>query len=265
MAQTWQEYCTQELRHCIDLGKMGEARWAIRRWQLFEEAQADPRASGRIIIADLDARQANLRRYSFFSCYLTRCRFDGANLNGADFELAILRGCSFRQSNLTNASFEEADVGPDCDFSKVTVRRMINFNVVQKALPERMDRHLRVAAETSWAMSDVARNETNLSIKLLQAALGHGLSIPRILATATLSVSLFSLPWLFSPLALGQEPATRVIASVLTSARYFFGLTDHFAETFGFWAALGLAETGVGLFLLAALIGAISRRVTVLA
>lgn len=264
MAQTWQEYCTQELRHCIGSGKAGEARWAIRRWQLFEEAQTDSRASGRIIIADLDARQANLRRYSFFSCYIIRSKFDGANLNGADFELAILRECSFRKSNLTNASFEEADIGRDCDFTRVTVHRVINFNVVQQALPESMDRHLRAAAETCWAVSDAARNEANPSVKLLHVALGYGLSIPRILASAAIIVALFSVLWMFSPIAAGEEVRVRLIASVVTSGRYFLGLSDHFANTFSFWAALGLIETGIGLFFLAALIGAISRRLTVL-
>ena len=266
MADEWQKYCTAELQKCIDLGRRGEAHWAVRRWQLHEESKTDPRANGRIIIADLNASRRILRRYSFFACYLVRCDFSKSNLLGSDFELAIIRQCTFEGADLTLSTFGEADIEGDNDFRNVTATNgVIDFAVKYENQPLKIDRFLLRAAESARDIDEAIRNEGNFFIRHARTALGHGLSLPRLASGAAMVIALFALGWLFSPIKPEADVAERVGASVLISMRYFLGLTDQFGETFGWWALIGLAETAVGLLFLAVLVAAVSRRFTVAA
>jgi len=266
VANEWQEYCTAELKKCIDLGRRGEAFWSVRRWQLHEESKLDPRAGGRIIIADLDASDLAMRRYSFFACYLVRCNFSNTNLSRSDFDLSIIRECSFKGSNLTLSSFEDADIEGDNDFRDVTVTNgRISFSVKYITAPSKMDSHLRRTAETAREIVEAQRNEGSRLANLFRMAIGHGLRLKNIALAAASIVLAYAVIWMFAPIAENAPAVARVGAALLVSGRYFLGLTDQFSNAFDGWGLLGLTETCFGLFFLALLVAAVTRRFTVTA
>lgn len=262
MSASWQEKCTAELKRHIDLGVAGEAAWGVRRWELFEQAQKEQGPSGRVIIADLDASGDRLRRYSFFSCYLTRCNFSDSDLSGADFELAILRDCNFSGANLERSTFQDADVTGSNQFLKVTTQGRINFAVVKGDLPRLMDDPLVQMARREWAIKDDHLHEGWL-IRNLRRVLGYGLKIRNVGLASLAVVGFFSVLWMFSPLAAGEPILMRLGQSVLCSLRYFVGITEVFDTSSGPWAYVGLFETALGLLLLAILIAALSKRLTI--
>lgn len=264
MANEWQEHCTAELQKCIDLGPRGEALWAVRRWQLHEDAKTDPRASGRIIIADLDASGRSLKRYSFFACYIIRTKFSRADLTGADFKFSIIRDSSFSGSDLTLSTFEEADIEGDNDFSNVTARNeALDFSVIYKHQPVKIDRFLIRAAEAARDIKEADRNEGNVVVRSIRRAVRHGLSPMRMSIGVAIIVTLYAFVWLLSPIKADAKILERFGSSVIVSLRYFLGLTDEFGSTFGWWAIVGLSETAVGLMFLAVLVAAVMRRFTV--
>lgn len=260
MGNEWQERCTAELRRCIAMGaEKGGATWAMRRWKLFEEAQQKQGKSGRIIIADLDAEGENLRKFSFFSCYVIRCNFLNANLSGSDFELSIIRECNFSGANLERSTFQDADVAGKNQFLKVKTNGNINFSVIKADLPRLMDGRLVQMARRGWEIRDDRLHEGQV-MRLLRKTLGYGLRVRNVVYASVLVIVAFTLAWMFSPLSEGEHFIERLGQSLLCSIRYFLGITEVFEKSSGFWAYVGLFETSVGLFLLAMLVAAFSKR-----
>lgn len=270
MSGAWQEHCTNELRRCIALGRRGEAAWAERRWQLFEQAQAEQGPTGRILIADLFARGDDLRRYSFFSCYLIRCDFREANLKSADFDLAIVRACDFSAARLTFSTFVGADIADKADipgknqFLKVVTNGQIDFALERCELPSLIDSELARRARRAWARQDDLRHEGNPAVRFTRRLLGYGLEIRSIAVVSACLVMGFALIFLASSdIEDGKPFVVRGSAAVLTSVRYFVGLTDVFDGQNGLWAAIGLTETLTGLLMLAILVAAFAKRFTI--
>ncbi|MGV9008897.1 pentapeptide repeat-containing protein [Brevundimonas sp.] len=259
----WQRYCTNELRRCIALGRNGAAEWGRRRWQLYEQAQRELGDGGRIIIADLNVRELDLRKYSFFSCYIVRCDFSGANLKQADFELAIVRDSQFNDARLTLCSFNEADLAGTNQFSNVVTLGQIDFAIRPIDLPPRMDGFLKDRARAAWAIRDDQRHEGSMVIRLTRRIIGYGLGLRRIALVSLGLVFAFGLLLLGSPVAAGEPFLIRLWACVLASVRYFVGLTDVFDDSNDLWAFVGLAETATGLLILALLVATLTRRLTI--
>lgn len=260
---TWQQYCTSELERYIAMGRTGEAAWGVRRWELFEHAQHEQGAVGRVIIADLNAAGLDLRRFSFFSCYLIRCDFSQANLSAADFELAIVRDSKFNGATLERATFQGADVAGANQFLRTTTRGQINFALARRELPSLIDEPLSRLARREWAKQDDDRHEGSWVIRAARRALGYGLNIPSVAWISAGIVAGFALMWMASPLAAGEPLLRRLWSCLLCSARYFVGLTDVFAPSDSRWAALGIVETVIGLVMVALLIAALSKRLTI--
>jgi len=264
MSNEWQEYCTAELRRCIAMGaEQGGATWAMMRWKLFEEAQRKQGKDGRIIIADLEAEGENLRKFSFFSCYVTRCNFSNSNLSGSDFELSIIRECNFSGANLERSTFQDADVAGKNQFLKVKTNGNINFSIVKTDLPQLMDGRLSQMARRGWEIRDDRLHEGRM-MRFLRNALGYGFRVSNVVYASVLVVVAFALAWMFSPLSEGEPFIERLGQSLLCSIRYFLGITEVFDASSGLWAYVGLSETAVGLFLLAMLVAAFSKRFVVI-
>jgi hypothetical protein len=192
----WQEYCTAELRRCVDLEKQavgtGQAEWSRMRRILAKKRK--------VVIADGKFAKASLKGFDFIYCYLIRTDFTLADLTGCRFKQAVLRDCKLNQARVDQADLSLTDVrGSELN----VITPVDNIIGVRPFLAETLRNHQYRA--------DAHSANRNLLLRGWNKITNFGNSLFRLLLGSVLTIGFFATVyyWLQESFSLNvlREPA----------------------------------------------------------
>jgi hypothetical protein len=211
-----QQACTKALLNATAPGAInGKEQWEQFRAQSSVE---------RIIIADANFDQRDLRGFDLSRCWIGRSSFFEADLREASFVQSIFRQCTATNANIEGAKFRDADMFGD-GLALLTDRYddTTDFEVPLDKLPDELSSGLLDAAHRArskrfWRY----RKSRSLSVRVLLWLTDYGFSLKRLSWIGVVVVLAF---WAIF-IAAGQSIQQAALASI----SYFLSLSDPLNE-----------------------------------
>lgn len=250
---SWQNYCTSILLDCISKNSVISAK-------MWNEKKVELEKIKRVIIADAEFVDADMRGYIFSRCYFIRCEFSGCRLDRSVFRYAIIRSSRLIECSISSADFGEADLAEDVSLISISYNDRTNFSVRSGRFPSKIDVGLRDIAENEWRKQDIKRNKSRGALyRILVRLLGYGARMDRIIYISLSIIAAFTALYAsINPIK--DDPYSTISIALKNSLRYFLSLSDPYEVNGGLISVAGIMESALGLIMLAVLISVISRR-----
>lgn len=237
--KSWQEQCTRALASAVAIGEFkGRTQW--------ETFRADnPDFVKRIIIADHDFSNQELKGFNLSRCWIGRCKFLSSNLSDADFTQAIFRDCKADGANVEGATFNYSDMRRDgLTLTGVRFDSNTTFDVAAEHMPDAIDAGLtdiseRMRRERLWRY----RKSKSIFVRFFLWLTDYGFSFTRLILSGIGVVALFTALFCL----MGKNSGDAALASV----KYFLNLDNHFSDPALSW--LGSFEALFGMLFFAIL------------
>ncbi|MGA7975302.1 MAG: pentapeptide repeat-containing protein [Pseudolabrys sp.] len=264
----WQEFCTRTLMDTLGLPEHQRTlAWTEARTELLRLAEKciARREYRRIVIADADLSNRELRGYNFNYCYIIRTIFKGADIRDATFQYSILRHGSLRDANSIGAVFSFADLqGTVVENLRYDSNSKFGFSIFRPSGPVSPQLEDRVGHDRAAVSSG---NAPFLN-KLLNVLTGYGFRIRPLLLGSSLVVFIFAIlyrlsaPSSFAVGAGATQPKSLTFWNfLLFSAERFLNASPWIYGVSNWSHFLAVAETAFGVFCIGLLVAMLVRLV----